>query len=544
MSANARTQPDRSLLTVRATRAAPILLVALPFVVLVLRECLRRPDYAFAGDQALIELDVRRVLHGDQLLGAYSRFGWRHPGPSWYTLLAPPYRLLGGHDWSLVVAVVLLSGLAAVGVVVVARRLGGPVPGVLAGLLVLLLARQLDVALLRLPWNPVAVVLPAALFLLLAAAWLSGHPAAAGWTLVLGSVLVQTHVGTGVVVAAVGVVVAAVRGPAAALELRARRRSGTSPPAGSALLRVRRPAGFAVLLGLVWLGPLVQQLTSSRGNLELLRLFAAKHPGRQSWHVAAGYLQTPLAVIAGRPLPLIGVLPHSGAWLAVTAGGAGVVLLVLGGLLRSRVTAAVALVFLAALVAAVQTIRQNVGPEYGYLVLWMTVLPVVLVLGYVLLVGDLAARTTVDVPAAASAARSAVRSVAGSVAVSIAGLVLVLTATSPTVFGAKAAGPQRRLDQLAMAAIGRERGPVLIRDDGEHRWPQAAGIVLALRRTGVEALVPRGAAVLFGPPYVTDRTPAVTLQLLPVPPGPPPAGPADVGCVLAGAPGTCLRLLR
>ncbi|MDQ1633702.1 MAG: hypothetical protein QOJ32_511, partial [Frankiaceae bacterium] len=82
-------------------RVAPILLVALPFVLLVLRECLRRPDYAYAGDEALIELDVRRVLHGDMPLGAYSRFGWRHPGSSWYSLLALPYRVLGGHGWSL-----------------------------------------------------------------------------------------------------------------------------------------------------------------------------------------------------------------------------------------------------------------------------------------------------------------------------------------------------------------------------------------------------------------------------------------------------------
>ncbi|MDQ1650042.1 MAG: hypothetical protein QOG60_2099 [Frankiaceae bacterium] len=536
---------------------APILLVALPFVLLVLRECLRRPDYAYAGDEALIELDVRRVLHGDMPLGAYSRFGWRHPGSSWYSLLALPYRVLGGHGWSLTAAVVLLSGLAAVGVVVVARRLGGPVPGVLAGLLILLLARQLDVALFRLPWNPVAVVLPAALFLLLAVAWLLGHATAAGWTLVLGSVLVQTHVGTGVVVVAVTAVAAAVRGTAAALELRDRRGSPASGPstpnqptpnqpkfsqAAARRRRLRRALGFAGLLGLIWLGPVLQQLTTAPGNLGVLGLFAAKNPGRLSWSVSAGYLSSPLAVITGRPLPLGSVLPHASASLALAAALAGIVLLGLGRLLASRVAMAVALVFLTALVAAVQTVRQNVGPEYGYLTLWMTVLPVVLVLGYVLLVSDVvASRGMLDLLRSRR-----VPSVAW-VAVSVAGLVLVLTAPPATVFGAKPAGPQRRLNQLALAAVGREHGLVLIRDDGERRWPQAAGIVLALRRAGVAAKVPRAAAVLFSAPYVSDAAadgaPAVTLQLLPVP-GPALGAGSDAGCVLGGMPGTCLRLLR
>ncbi|MDQ1633258.1 MAG: hypothetical protein QOJ32_67, partial [Frankiaceae bacterium] len=242
------------------------------------------------------------------------------------------------------------------------------------------------------------------------------------------------------------------------------------------------------------------------------------------------------------PLPLGSVLPHAGASLALAAGLAGIVLLGLGGLLASRVAMAVALVFLTALVAAVQTVRQNVGPEYGYLTLWMTVLPVVLVLGYVLLVSDVVASR--GMPDLLRSRR--VPSVVW-VAVSVAGLVLVLTAPPATVFGAKAAGPQRRLNQLALAAVGREHGPVLIRDDGERRWPQAAGIVLALRRAGVAAKVPRAAAVLFSAPYVSDAAadgaPAVTLQLLPVP-GPALGAGSDAGCVLGGMPGTCLRLLR
>ncbi len=523
----------------RVAGAAPVLLVALPFLVLVLRECLRRTDYSYAGDQALIELDVRRIVHGDQFLGAYSRFGWRHPGPSWYTLLTGPYRLLGGHSWSLAAAVVLLNGLAAIGIVAVVQKLGGRVVAVVAGLLVLLLARQLHPGLFSLPWNPVAVVVPALLFLLLAVAWLLGRRTAAGWTLILGSVLVQTHIGTGVLVGAVVVVVAAVRLGITGREWRRRPRFDLKALDWA---RLRVPAAFAVLLGLVWLGPVVQQLSSTPGNIRQLSRFASDNSARLGWRTAAGYLSDPLQALLGRTVPLGSVLPPAGAGVAAALGAAGLVLMVLGGLTRSRNAAAVAGMFLVAEVAAVQTVRQNVGPVYGYLVLWMSVLPILLLLGYGFLAGDLlgrlaSRRPSIPIPIGIR--------IAVAVAVSVAGLAVVLSAPSSSLSRATpAAGSQRLLDQLAVAAVGKERGPVLVRDDNERRWPQASGIVLALRRLGVDAQVPPGAAVLFSPPYVTSRPAPVTLQLVPVTGNAPLPGPGDAGCLLRGGPATCLRVIR
>ncbi|MFP5487294.1 MAG: hypothetical protein ACLGHQ_03180 [Acidimicrobiia bacterium] len=50
-----------------------------------------------AGDIALIELRIRDVLSAHPpLTGAYSRYGWDHPGPAFFWLAALPYRLLGG----------------------------------------------------------------------------------------------------------------------------------------------------------------------------------------------------------------------------------------------------------------------------------------------------------------------------------------------------------------------------------------------------------------------------------------------------------------
>src|SRR5436305_7493624 len=49
------------------------------------------------SDWASIELFVRDVgTHATPLRGAWSRYGWNHPGPLLFFVLAVPYRLSGG----------------------------------------------------------------------------------------------------------------------------------------------------------------------------------------------------------------------------------------------------------------------------------------------------------------------------------------------------------------------------------------------------------------------------------------------------------------
>lgn len=53
--------------------------------------------YGTGGDWAFIELRTSDVLSSrPPLTGAWSRYGWNHPGPLMYWLLALPYTLLGG----------------------------------------------------------------------------------------------------------------------------------------------------------------------------------------------------------------------------------------------------------------------------------------------------------------------------------------------------------------------------------------------------------------------------------------------------------------
>jgi hypothetical protein len=157
-----------------------------------------------AGDQALIELRTADVgKAATPLLGPYSRFGWNHPGPLEFYVLAPLYRAAGSASMGLL--------LATVGALWVAWRRGRLALVVGLGLVLSLLLRSMGPTDLSDPWNPYLTVVPFALFLLLVWAVLDGDLWMLPLVALTGSFLVQTHVGfalqvgVGAVVALLGV---------------------------------------------------------------------------------------------------------------------------------------------------------------------------------------------------------------------------------------------------------------------------------------------------------------------------------------------------
>ena len=114
-----------------------------------------------AADHAAIELRVRVVGGTDTpLVGPYSRFGWSHPGPFLFDLLALPYRGLGREGTG------LLSGAAVVNAVAVIVAVGVLAAAARSRALVWCdrprAARytRLGGKLLDDPWNPYIIVLP------------------------------------------------------------------------------------------------------------------------------------------------------------------------------------------------------------------------------------------------------------------------------------------------------------------------------------------------------------------------------------------------
>jgi hypothetical protein len=495
-----------------AARGAALGLVAVnvPLLVACVLAVARHPTVIPAGDTAVTEASVMDASHLTQTLGPYSRFGWSHPGPAWFYLLAPVYRLLGGQSYALSVAsLVLLAATASAVVVLMARRYGAP-GGLVAALVVLAYVHAVGLDLLRNPWNPWAILLPLALLLLLAAAAAAGSTVSLLGTLVVGSFLLQTHVSTAVTVA--GVVVAA-----AALAWWTRRLGPGWPAPRSTRASRLAMAAAVIALAVMWLPPLVQQARGHPGNLGQIASYI-RHPhgsfgghgfppvtgaDRQSLHdsVAATGLEMSVFPL-GRPGALAGptqdqsVLGNRARLAVLIAYGAGsVALAALALRRRERFALAAGVLTLVGMVTATVSVTQVIGPLADYLVAWITALPLAFWLGWAALALSAPPRAPRLRPVIAATAAAAVAVATGAETVAAARLG-PLTATA-TAVGADPVA--ERLWAIVDQRLGSTPPePVLVHIASLDTWPAAAAILGQLYREDRPAAVDREWLFLFG----------------------------------------------
>lgn len=252
---------------------ATIGLLALPLLIAI--GTLVGEHWHPVSDLAIEVLGIRDVGgRHTPLVGVQSRFGYFHPGPLLFWVLAPFDWVLG--TTGLLVGSALLNAAAIIGCVFVALRRGRAAIAVLVGLAAALLCRGMGPELLVEPWNPWVVVMPFFLYALLAWSVADGDWPTLPWLVGVGSFVVQAHVGYAPLVLALG----ATAGTLAALG--ASRRESTGEP-GSRSQRgdrfsVRRWLVLAAVVGVVlWIPPVVQQLTGSPGNLGEI-VDALRHP--------------------------------------------------------------------------------------------------------------------------------------------------------------------------------------------------------------------------------------------------------------------------
>jgi hypothetical protein len=324
----------------------------IPFAVLLVRSLLAGP-VALYGDDAVNELNVDRALRARQLVGPYSRFGWHHPGPALAYLAVPARALLGPNGHAQEVTAICLNGLcAAVLIWLCGRRLGwsGVIGAVLAVQVLMLGAGP---GFVREPWNPFVITFPVALIVILAADAAMGH----AWSLVgvvlVGSVIVQTHVSTFAAVGAVTVMAAA---------------------AGLWRAREVAPRVLALSAGamlLLWAPPLVQQMTSHPGNLGLLVRFARTAGTGAGAGVASRALLFPWWVLFGHVPDRAARVETAPVWLALVAG-----LTVACGIWAALRSTGLVRMGLAGcgvgLVAAWVVDARTTGGLFSYLLVWQT----------------------------------------------------------------------------------------------------------------------------------------------------------------------------
>lgn len=265
-----------------AILAAIVAVLAIPLVVALV--VLRHPRWYPLLDLAWTEMRLRDVWSAHPpLLGLAGRIGpyghqGSHPGPISFYALWPFYRLFGASSWAMEASSAALH-VVAMGVLVwtANRRAGIRLALALAAVLAVLL-RAFGAVLLTQAWNPYLPVLWWLVFLL--AVWsvlcddLVFLPVAA----FAGSFCAQTEVAYLGLCVGLGLIAVAVAG------YRAYQQRADQ----AQIRRFTKWALIAVAVAVaVWLPPVVEQLTTSRGNLSVLFDYF-RHPPQSPAGVGQG----------------------------------------------------------------------------------------------------------------------------------------------------------------------------------------------------------------------------------------------------------------
>jgi hypothetical protein len=332
-----------------------------------------RSRYEPVADHAIIELTLRAARAHPLFVGMPSRFGWNHPGPLLFYILAIPYNLLGQRSIGLQVGALLVNGAAIVAMAVVARRRGGLLLVLCTLIAIGATTHALGADFVRDPWPPYVSVLPFFLFVLLGWTSAAGDAHALPWAVGVGTFLVQTHVGY------TPVVLAVLAWAVIALAARTYRPVRTEPSSAPERRRVARTMVISAIVGFVlWLPPLYDQLFRSHNLAKLTDYFFS---GRQTAGLATAWRTMELQ-LGTRPEWVFG--PRDailGGLTPTTAASAFVVVLILAvvstatayALRRNgamRAASVLAATLAITIVASLVAVSGIVGPVFVYLVRW------------------------------------------------------------------------------------------------------------------------------------------------------------------------------
>lgn len=256
-----------------------LVIVVLPFAVAVV--AISGRHWTPSNDQAVQLFRIEQVGSMNiPLLGAWSRWGWNHPGP-WPVYLLAPLTWLFGAVGALKSTLILNSASVVVAVLAGWRR-GGLAAASTVALLAMGIGITRGPTMMMDIWNPYVGLFP--LFALGVVAWSVSDR---DWVFLpimaaLGSFCIQAHLGQLPVVMAVST---------AAIVLSLRSRSSARAVSDTRIAErrpVRRPLIVSsIVLVIAWLPPLIEQFTSEQGNLSSIAEYVVE-PSAQAagWDIA------------------------------------------------------------------------------------------------------------------------------------------------------------------------------------------------------------------------------------------------------------------
>jgi hypothetical protein len=449
------------------------------------------PDHLFTGDSAIIELRTLYASRGEQLLGTSSRFIWSHPGPLFFYMALPVYEALGQRGPALNLFMLLVNLAVAIAIVLTARRLrGNEFAWLVAGLLAVFVLITLPFVRTS-EWNPVSPILPLLLLSFLTARLALG--AFGLWPVfaLLGSAIVQTHVGFLPEVIALTVVA----GATTALRFTSSALGPARPGRKVAIVSV-------LVLAVCWALPVYESATNRPGNLRLLiDFFSAPNERPLGWDVVFTTLfthvtATPVAVVrafhAGLPTPG----PMLSEAIAILQIGLVVAAGVWAWPRRDLTLAVLAAIALAETLAAIVAVRAIRGGVLVYPVWWVAV-P-----GFM----------TVATAAAWLAARGErifhhgpqVRALplwhvlSAAIATLLVGLAVASDGAREPALRQRNESAEHFAREVERALLSRQAEAPLIRIASLDAWPTAAAVILHLHKRQAPFYVEPSWAFMFG----------------------------------------------
>jgi hypothetical protein len=245
--------------------AAGGFLLVFPFILAAAMVLARGvPDYPASGDGAILEISTRRLFAGGIPLGPYSRFVFFHPGPMYFALRFPLYRLFGMRAMSFLITTAAIGAGSLLAARRAVERCGSPGEAMIFSAVTAAFLVQTGPELWLSEWNPLVIALPLLLFFICCAGVGAGCRSLLLPGAIAGSFAVQTHLGT-----FPSVLITGTAAVAAGLIRGGLRHSGNG---GSRLLPF-----LAAVLAVLWAAPLLEEaLARGQGNISRIIAFMAE----------------------------------------------------------------------------------------------------------------------------------------------------------------------------------------------------------------------------------------------------------------------------
>jgi hypothetical protein len=499
----------RDVLARGATSVAVGLPLVLAFVSLTRWLSIQAARLVWEGDGAILELYTLQATRGIQLTGPYSRFGWHHPGPLYFYILAPLYQLTGHNSVSLQLSSLLIALSAFAGLLAVAYRSTAPAVYFVTASLVPAYIAAFGVGFFATPWNPYVTVAPYAVSLFVWVAFCTGGAWALPVAVAISSFVVQTHISygpmvvgataTAFLVAEVGPIRTILRLPRAPIYI------GPGCVATTLLLTVA-----------LWTPTIVEQMIDSPGNVTLLLqyFFSTDHQVHglaESYRLLSQLLPGPALL----PWRILGIDPAQvlqGHLLEIATLGQVVLLhAALFVAIRRRLGYRTALCAIATsqFWIALWATTHIDGTLLPYLVAWSSGLGLIQWIAIGSVVGPAIVERVNPSPKWRWAIAPAVVGLATLISL---GYSLPQSVISPRMSASDSAPYLQLAGDLAGYEADMAVGPALVKVD-DAAWPQAAAIVLQMAKDKIAFHVEPDWLPMFGEPLAPSGTERLTAYI-------------------------------